>query len=69
MGYIICKCVDEEQDCTCPKGYPSLLCEKCGGIGFVKTKGRPPTGFNKKTYMKEYMRKKRAEKKQDEKRA
>jgi hypothetical protein len=35
----------------------------------VRKRGRPSTGFNKNAYMKEYMRKKRAEKKQDEKRA
>ncbi len=36
-----------------------------GGIG-NKKRGRPSTGFDKKDYMKEYMRKKRAEKKKND---
>ncbi len=30
-----CECTKVVQDETCPVGYPSLLCETCGGTGMV----------------------------------
>lgn len=33
--YIPCECTKIAQDETCPVGYPSLLCEVCGGKGHV----------------------------------
>lgn len=28
-----CHCTKVQQDESCPVGYPSLLCDDCGGVG------------------------------------
>lgn len=30
-----CACVQVQQDENCPVGYPSLLCDRCDGIGLL----------------------------------
>lgn len=30
-----CDCVKVQQDPSCPVGYPSLLCDRCNGIGIL----------------------------------
>lgn len=32
---VACHCTMTEQDESCPVGYPSLLCEECGGKGHI----------------------------------
>jgi len=40
----VCHCVTVQQDQTCPVGYPSLLCDDCGGIGNKKSPGPQISG-------------------------
>lgn len=33
--FVDCECTKVAQDESCPVGYPSLLCEMCGGKGVL----------------------------------